>query len=92
MTVLEVKSDHAIATWDPPRSHLHNGIIREYFIEVTGDRGAGSVMHRTGTTFMLIPNLHPDTTYTIRVAGHTVRVGPYSNPVQLHTLEDGIMH
>lgn len=46
-------------------------------------------VHRTSTTSTLIEDLHPDATYTVRVAGHTVEVGPYSELLYFHTLEDG---
>ena len=181
----EVTSDHVSLTWDPPHSNLHNGIIREYLVEVTrtskemdpgnsgesGDKaGSGSGMgngnetgsgigmgsgmrsgggtggegsyketgrdeagsaggiggriardsgdegseegsddegsdddgsgeegtdeamvmtYRTSTTSILISGLHPDAAYSIRVTGHTVEVGPYSDPILVYTLEDG---
>ena len=90
VTVLEVMSDHATISWDPPHSDLHNGIIREYLLEVTEEKGGQTVIYKSGTTFSLIDNLHPDYSYTVRVAGHTVEVGPYSDSVDLHTLEDGM--
>ena len=85
-------SDDALITWDPPPSHLHNGIIREYFVEVTGDGENETAIHKTGSVSLLITDLHPDASYYVRVAGHTVGVGPYSSPVHLHTLEDGRLY
>lgn len=92
VTVTELASDYVFLTWDPPSVHLHNGIIREYIVEVTTDEATAGIIHRTGTTSLLVSELHPDTTYYIRVAGHTVGVGPYSSPLSLHTLEDGMLY
>ena len=58
-----------------------------------GDEGSDEVMvmtYRTSTTSILIRSLHPDAAYSIRVAGHTVEVGPYSDPILVYTLEDGM--
>ena len=82
-------SDYALLSWDPPSYHLHNGIIREYFVEVTSHPQRETTLHRTGSTSILIADLHPDRSYYARVAGHTVGIGPYSIQVHLHTLEDG---
>lgn len=89
MTVVNTTSIYAIISWDPPSTHLHNGIIREYFVEIMKETESEVIVHRAGTTTLVIDDLHPDTSYSIRVAAHTVEVGPFSDPVHLHTLEDG---
>ncbi len=91
VTVVEIMSDHAMLSWEAPLSHLHNGVIREYLVELTREEGGnGSVVqHTTATTSALVGGLHPDANYSVRIAGHTVETGPYSDPLHLHTLEDG---
>lgn len=82
-------SSDATITWDPPPVHLHNGIIREYLVEIMKDGESDSDILKSGTTSILLANLRPDSTYYVRVAGHTVGAGPYSTSVLFHTLEDG---
>lgn len=76
--------------WDPPLDHTHNGIIREYLVEVTREHRNESVMHRSLAASVLVTDLHPDATYSVRVAGHTVKAGPFSTSFLFHTLEDGM--
>ena len=97
LTVVEVTSEQAMLSWDPPHSHLHNGIIREYLVQVVatveelgGSSSEEGVIHRTSTTSALLAGLHPDYSYSVRVAARTVQVGPYTDPVHFHTLEDGM--
>lgn len=89
ITILELASDSVLLSWISPPLHLHNGIIREYLVEITHDGSSEEVVHRTGTTSILITDLHPDFSYLVQVAGHTVEVGPFSDHLHFRTLEDG---
>ena len=90
LRVLEVMSDHVVLDWEPPHSDLHNGVIREYLVEVSLEGDGPGVIYRATNPPALIDGLHPDYSYTVSVAAHTVKTGPYSPPLQLHTLEDGM--
>ena len=59
-------------------------------MEVTHEGSGEEVVHSTETTSILIPDLHPDFSYSVRVAGHTVEEGPYSEKLNFRTLEDGM--
>lgn len=90
VTVDEVMSDSVLVSWTAPIAHHHNGILRQYLVEVTTDGSNKTRVLSTAATSMFITDLHPDRSYFIRVAGHTVKTGPYSSSVHLRTLEDGI--
>lgn len=92
LRVLEVMSDHVVLDWEPPHSDLHNGVIREYLVEVSLEGDGPGVIYRATNPPALIDGLHPDYSYTVSVAAHTVKTGPYSPPLQLHTLEDVPSH
>lgn len=90
VTVDEIMSDSFLVSWIPPSAHLHNGILRQYLVEVKADDSNKIRSLSTAATSLFITDLHPDRSYLIRVAGHTVETGPYSNSEHLRTLEDGI--
>ena len=57
-------------------------------IELVQEGQSEGVVYRTGATSFLLADLHPDVSYYVRVAGHTVGLGPYSSQIHLRTLED----
>ena len=89
MTLDEVDTDYAEISWTPPSAHLHNGVIRYYYVEVKAVSSNFTKVLTTASTTVNIINLHPYTNYIIRIAGHTVHTGPYSDPILVQTLTDG---
>ena len=75
-------------SWNEPNGQ-HNGIIREYRLNIT-EVETGRVFHQiAATTNVVINNLHPDYTYEWAVTAITVGEGPYSSLHSVTTLEDG---
>lgn len=77
-----------LLSWEEP-SGRHNGIIREYRLNITEVETGRLFQNVSATTTLLISNLHPDYTYEWTVAAVTVGEGPYSDIHSITTLEDG---
>ena len=78
-------------TWHPPPAALTNGIIREYYANVT-DTVTGEVQLLSSQSEVLeITNLHPYYTYKVAVAAYTVALGPFTDQITVQTLEDGAL-
>ena len=78
-------------TWHPPPEALTNGIIREYYVNVT-DTVTGEVQLLSSQSEVLeITNLHPYYTYKVAVAAYTVALGPFTDQITVQTLEDGAL-
>lgn len=75
-------------SWDEPADH-HNGIIREYRLNITEVETGRVFLTVSATTNLVINNLHPDYTYEWAVTAITVGEGPYSSSHLVTTLEDG---
>ena len=77
--------------WDAPLADQQNGIITEYYINVTEvETGTVSQLMVTGTTQLLIDTLHPYYVYNFFIsAATTVGQGPYSPVFSIQTPEDG---
>ena len=75
--------------WDPPLPEDHNGIIREYRVNVTSlDNGDHVQVAALGTT-TIIGSLTPSFTYTFTVTAFTVAEGPYSQVQTITMPPDG---
>lgn len=83
-------SDSVIFTWDPPPADQQNGIIIEYFINVTeADRGE-TFQETTNETSLSVYTLQPFTTYFCIIAASTsAGIGPYSTVFTIQTPQDG---
>lgn len=91
LTGYPVNSTHIFLNWDPPPEEELNGILRQYKINVTEDK--------TGKTFLFVAEphpteivigpFHPDYTYHCTVVAFTVREGPHTSILPIHTQEDG---
>ena len=90
LTGLVQDSGTVVLSWDQPAGR-HNGIIREYRLNLT-EVDTGRVFDGvSATTTLLINNLHPDYTYEWRVTAFTVGEGPYSISHRVTTFEDGML-
>ncbi len=79
-----------LLNWDQPDGR-HNGIIREYRLNIT-ELDTGRVFYNvSATTSLFVSNLHPDYTYQWTVTAFTVGEGPYSVFSTVTTLEDGMI-
>ena len=76
-------------SWDPPSVEDHNGVIREYHVNVTQLESEYYTQKTTNQTQININNLKPNTVYHCYVAAITVDEGPYSDGVVVITDEIG---
>lgn len=89
LTGSALDSTTIILNWHQPNSP-HNGIIREYRVNITEDETGNVLQHLvTTTTDLVVRNLHPDYTYTWTVTAFTVAEGPYSSIARVKMPEDG---
>ena len=66
-----------------------NGIIREYYINVTDLQTEEVQLYTSRSPGIEITNLHPYYHYKVRVAAYTVALGPFSEHFTIRTMEDG---
>ena len=83
-------SRSAIFTWDPPPPDQQNGLIVEYFINITVANSGETFQETTTENSLSIYTLKPFTTYFCIIAASTsAGIGPYSTVFTLQTPQDG---
>ena len=88
LTGSALDSTTILLSWDPP-SGDHNGIIREYRLNITEVETGLVRQPVSATTDLTVGSLHPDYTYQWIVTAFTVDEGPFSDPSVVRTPEDG---
>ena len=76
-------------TWDPPVLQDHNGVIREYRINVTEALTGLQIQEITNQTQIIIDGLKPYHIYHCYIVAVTVDEGPYTVAVSVLTEEAG---
>ena len=77
-------------TWDPPPLDQQNGIVIEYFINVTVANSGETFQESTTELSLSIYTLQSFTTYFCIIAASTsAGIGPYSTVFTLQTPQDG---
>jgi len=92
-------------SWDQPSLEEQNGILTMYHVIIMETQilylDDGTVITAMGNNFnrtynvsegrmQLVDMLHPSYNYTVRIAAATaVRIGVFSDPITVMTLEDG---
>ena len=73
--------------WNPPAAERQNGIIREYFVNITEENTGREfqIMTRSPAAELQVQFLHPYYLYSLAVAAVTTAVGPFSYSVQAVT-------
>lgn len=79
-------------SWKYPEPHNHNGIIRNFVVQIKDMENNETRLLNTTSIQLLVSDLHPYSTYYISVAAVTVAIGPYSNEISVNTLQDGKLH
>ena len=83
-------SHSATFTWDTPPSNEQNGIIIEYFINITIADSGEIFQESTSENSLSIHTLAPFTTYLCIISASTsAGIGPYSTVFTLQTPQDG---
>ena len=89
LTVTPIDSRSVHLSWSPPPREHHNGIIRQFWINITeADTGRKTQMTSLGTS-LSVPSLHPFYIYWFSVAAYTVDLGPFTEPLMLQMPQDG---
>ena len=88
-----VSSTSAVLTWEAPPPEDLNGHLIGYFINMTKLRTEERLELFSNSTSLTVYNLQPHTVYTcisaaVTNAGH----GPFSNSIQIVTLEAGMCY
>ena len=78
-------------SWNPPPADQQNGIITNYYINMTEvETGVAVQLTVTGPTMLLIDTLHPYYVYNFFISAATVvGQGPYSTVFSIQAPEDG---
>ena len=91
IAALSVSSTNVQLSWNPPPTDQQNGIITDYYINMTEvETGVTVQLTVTGATSLLIDALHPYYVYNFFISAATVvGRGPYSTLFSIRTPEDG---
>ena len=76
-------------TWSPPPTMDINGVIDYYVVEVNEIHTGRSWTFQATDPHMNISSLHPYYIYECKVAAFTFVQGPFTNPLQIVSGEDG---
>ena len=84
-------STSILVQWDPPPVEHQNGEIESYII-ICMEQNTGRTLRldTTPITNVTISELHPFNSYICNVSAVTVDNGPFSDTINVTTLEDGI--
>ena len=88
VTAIVITAHEITLTWmELERCIDRNGIITRFVIRYGGleDNTLSEVYEHT------LRDLTPITNYSIEIAAETVAVGPFSDPITVQTLEDGML-
>ena len=77
-------------TWDPPILQDHNGVIREYRINITEALTGLQIQEITNQTQIIIDGLKPYHIYHCYIVAITVASGPFTKTFNVTTLQDGM--
>ena len=92
LTAEALSSSSIHLTWTPPPQELHNGIIREYRVNITEEETGEELRYSVDAneTEITVSGLHPFYSYNCTVVAVTIAEGPYSAVVGVKTDEAGI--
>lgn len=77
--------------WSPPPSIHINGELQYYIVNVTEILTGKNWTVIATDSVLHMGSLHPYYEYEFTITARTTGIGPYSAPVTVRTLEDGII-
>ena len=81
---LSIDSTSVLVSWHAPDADEYsNGIMRQYYIEITDDSSGERSFHVSDDTHLLLESLQRGHQYTFRVATYTTEKGPFSEPISI---------
>ena len=84
-----ITSNGFTISWNPPGYNDQNGVIIYYSVSVVEVETGSIFQYISYTTTLTIQPLHPSYTYQYRIAAYTIGLGPYSDPINITTAEEG---
>lgn len=91
LTVSSVTSTTFYLSWTAPLPVYHNGLIRQYTINITEVDSGSVYLYSSNTEEFSVDFLHPYYYYICSVAAVTVAVGPFSESITIQTGIDGML-
>ena len=91
IVAMSLTSTSVQLSWNPPPADQQNGIITDYYVNMTEVETRVTVqLMVTGATSLLVDTLHPYYMYNFFISAATiVGQGPYSTLFSIRTQEDG---
>ena len=84
LTTFAIGSTSVLLSWHAPDADEYsNGVLRQYYIEMTDDSSSERSFHVADATHLLFDNLQPGHMYTFRVASYASEKGPFSEPTSI---------
>ena len=84
-----IDSRTLLLAWEPPAEEEQNGIIREYFINISAAETSDEFQYQATNTTVIVEDLHPHYTYSLVISAVTIGPGPYSEAYTIQMPEDG---
>ena len=81
-----IDSTSVLVSWHAPDADEYsNGVMRQYYIEITDNSLSQTTFHVSDDTHLLLESLRPGHQYTFRVATYTgtTEKGPFSEPISI---------
>ena len=79
-----IDSMSILLSWHAPDADEYsNGVLRQYYIEMTDNSSSERSFHIADATHLLFDNLQPGHVYTFRVASYASEKGPFSEPTSI---------
>ena len=89
LTATPINSRSVYLSWSPPPREHHNGVIRQFWINITEVDTRRRIESTSLGTSLTVPSLHPFYIYWFSVAAYTVDLGPSTEPLILQMPQDG---
>ena len=89
VSVSLITSSSFVLTWLPPIEEDVNGVITGYSVSLVVNETQETLTYNTTATNITLTQLHPFYIHHCSVTCITIASGPYSDPIDVQTSEDG---
>ena len=84
LMTFSIDSTSVLVSWHAPDADEYsNGLLRQYYAEITDDSSGERSFHVSDNTHLLLDSLRPGHQYTFRVAAYTTEKGLFSEPISI---------
>ena len=84
-----IDSRSLLLAWEPPLAEEQNGVIQEFFINISVAETGDEFQQQLTNTTLIAEDFHPHYTYSLVISTVTVGPGPYSEVYTVQMPEDG---